>query len=213
MTFFVLLPQQTKEREVKTKCTNCGKKYQQSEAYENTYDLPALCVRCALSELTASDDFDQEPDCFDIEDAWSRSGQATDEELTEIAEENRRYPEHSDDEKYPEWCNYCWSYQCRCFERNEAERLLEAELELDHLYGEAVEEDQERTRDAEDEAEQQAQWNDQIARSNAFRARAHEEWNDSFCPLLYNIFGWNYYSRFVEPVLIRMLRLKKRWRT
>jgi hypothetical protein len=204
MTFFVLLSQQTKEREMKTTCTRCGKKYQQSESYENTYKLPALCVRCALIELTADGDSDQEPTWFDIENAWARSGQATDEELDEIAEEHRRQPDRSTDEEEPEWC-HCNSYICWCSQCKE-DGQREQESEMEELYWEAVEEDQARSEIAE-----QAQWDAEITeweKQEAYR----NEFYDSFSEFWCNVFGWTNYNRFVAPILIGWLRFKKRWR-
>lgn len=183
---------------METKCTNCGKTYPQSEAYENNYKLPALCLRCALIELTADDDIDQEPDWFDIENAWARSGQATDEELDEIAGEHRRYPDRSTDEEEPERCYYCHNYTCRCAEWEEDRQRLE----MEELYWEAVAEDQERSEIAEqarrDAEEEQAAYRD--------------EYYDSFSVFWYDFAGWNNYNRLVAPVLIGWLRFKKRWR-
>lgn len=219
---------------MKTKCTNCGKKYQQSEAYENHYALPAMCMRCALIKLTADDDFDQEPDWLDIENAWARSGQATYEELDEIAEEARRYPEESDDEKYG-YCKCCGSQLDRheyfysgllCCSNaeilaQEQDRLADEEDDplttFESLYDEALEEDQDRKIVADQEA-QQAKWDAQFAEWERLEAESLEfwareqEWNDSFVPILYDIFGRTKYDTLIAPILIGWLRFKKRWR-
>lgn len=190
------------DSEMKTKCTNCGKTYPQSEAYENNHDLPALCLRCALIELTADDDPDQEPDWFDIKNAWARSGQATDEELDEIAEEHRHYPDRSTDEEEPERCHYCHNYTCSCAKWEEDRQRLE----MEELYWEAVAENQERSEIAE-----QAWWDAKIAADEA-QAAADQEYYDSFSVFWHDFVGWKNYNRFVAPVLIGWLRFKKRWR-
>jgi len=80
-------------------CRNCGKKFPQSEDQHGEHEhLDDICFRCALRELTEEDDFDQEPDVIDIENAWNRSRQMSQEELREIWEEQKRYPKTSDDE-------------------------------------------------------------------------------------------------------------------
>lgn len=81
-----------------TTCINCGKKFPQTENEFIVNNRDPICFQCALTELAADYDVDEEPDAIDIENAWNRTTQATREELLEIAEERRRYPEDSDDE-------------------------------------------------------------------------------------------------------------------
>jgi hypothetical protein len=217
---------------MKTTCTHCGKKYQQSEAYVNIYCQSALCMRCALIELTVNDDFDQEPDWFDIENAWRRSGEATPEELDEIAEEHRRYPDCSTDELYPgsEWCIGDSFYQCHCSQCQPTQEELEEEARRDAVrdfensHLEAVEEDQARSEVTEREAEQ-ARWDTEIAEQeaqyaiweqeaaarDALWAREEEE-NAAFSFFWYRVVGFKIYYRFVSPILVGIMRFKKRWR-
>lgn len=208
---------------MKTICTRCRKAYQQSESYENDNNLPPLCVRCALIWITRDDDVDQEPMPEDVAWAWERSGQITQEELDELAEEARRYPEESSDEKYGR-CKSCGSqldaheyYYQGNFCCSEAEGLKNQQdlreyeawkqywteekrlEELDRLYDEAVAEEFQRQIDAE------------IATDEA-QAATDEEYYDSFSVFWHDFVGWNKYNRFVAPILIGWLRFKKRWR-
>lgn len=90
-------------------CKNCGKKFPQSESLRDKKETPDnMCFCCALTEITAEYDVDEEPDQIDIKNAWCRSQQMHQEELQEIEEERRRYPEESDDEQ--EWCEHCRQY-------------------------------------------------------------------------------------------------------
>ena len=197
---------------MKTKCTKCGKAYQQSESYENYNDLPPLCVRCALIWITRDDDFDQEPMPEDIEWAWERSGQITQEELDEIVEEARRYPEESDNEKYG-CCKSCGSqldaheyyyqgnYCCSEAERlqneqdrleHEAGKLAFAEEkrleELDCIYDYAVAEDYQRQIDAEIEAEERQQEADEEAYREMYEY--YTSWRFKLRLLLEKIWWW-----------------------
>lgn len=80
---------------------------------------------------------------------------------------------------------------------NESELAL-LEYKLDLAYEEASAEDYQRQIDAELEAEEEAE-------------REEQDFWDSFSYLWYKLVGWSNYNKFVAPVLIRVLRFKKRW--
>lgn len=186
---------------MKTKCRDCGTIFetQGNETDEGT------CYACALGSLTGG----RPPETEDITTAYFISREMTKAEWREFQAELRRYHPGDFYEEEPEWCHPCDSYTCHCLEREKEDKRREEKWEMDNLYFEAVEEDQERQRDTE-EASQQAKWDAEIAEREAVEVR-EQEWYNTFSPLLFDIFGWTKYNQFVAPVLIGMRRLKQRW--
>lgn len=201
---------------METKCTDCGKLYE-AQGYDTDV---GTCYACALESITDG----RPPETEDITTAYFVSREMTKEEWRDFQAELRRYHPGDFYEEKTEWCDYCNNYICRCAEyeeedrRREADdRLHEQEWEMNRLYDEALEEDLDRKIVADQEA-QQAKWDAQIAEWERIEAEnlefwiREQEWNDSFVPILYDIFGSTNYNRFVEPLLIGWLRFKKRWR-
>lgn len=196
------------DNKMKTTCTDCGKVYE-AQGYDTD---EGTCYACALESITDG----RPPETEDITTAYFVSREMSMEEWLDFQAELRRYHPGDFYEEEPKWCNYCNSFTCRCAEPREG-RQHEQEWEMDRLYYEALDEDLQRKIDADQEAEQ-ALWDAEIAEWERLETESfefwsrEEDWNDSFIPFLYNIFGSSNYNRFVAPILIRLLRFKKRWR-
>lgn len=190
---------------MKATCTNCTKIFQTQGNDKN-----GICQSCVLQRLTNG----RPPEIEDVTTAAFVSREMSKSEWREFQAELRRYHPGDFLTEEDEICERC-GRNCTCDEerREYAKWLSEAPLRamedaFDRLYNEALREDEERMKIA----RWQAMYEESEALHLDMMEQAEQEWNNSFNPLLYNLFGWKYYYRYVAPILIRLYRFKKGWR-
>jgi len=205
-----------------TICEDCGKNF---EAQEQNSGI-GTCYSCSLAEITNG----RPPEIEDITTACFVSREMTKDEWREFQAELRRYHPGDFLTEEDEACRWCYheGYQgCRCHEREqerEEDARRDAEQDFENSYWEAVEEDQARSEVTEREAEQ-ARWDTEIAEQEAQHAiweqeaaardalwAREEEENAAFSFFWYRVVGFKIYYRFVSPILVGIMRFKKRWR-